>query len=1432
MPSRYGYLDPWEDDYDYNSDFSEYDRYGYDSETGLRFSDYDSGLDDDDVNKIWALPPLTPPTSPPSSLSPPQPAKSKAKTSTTGKTKSQSSRSHTASSASSKKETKTTSRTKVTKPSVSAQKATTSSTRYPYSPMKSSAPLNSKPAAPPASSSSLSKSSAYGASSLSGASAASTTPAASLYSTPATSLQSATPAGSATPSISLYGPSSTAYDYNTGLYGTAGSSSLHGSGAMSGLAGRAPVATAKTEPSTALPYGGATDTSSADSIQKVFSELQRDELIGSASAMTRMFEMDEEAVAEMADLAQCSPGALAELAERGLSTTLKAHQSSALRFLVEAEHRRAPQVPSDEEVCLWRAQRFGRHMKWINRANPHKDEPREPKMPRGAILADDMGLGKTLTILCLILSPEDGGLIVDQKRKALMQKEAVAKGKVEIRNEGSTAKDKTPSTSTTAATATATAAPTSSKPASSKKASALEPAPPKPTAKTVSSTVKREASPDVVILEDRRPAPVKSPVKRQRSPDVIILDARPHKAECKAGGPVKLEPPSSPLAARDVPSAAKKIKSEPIEISDDDDLWAQFDDNGIMEIDIDQFNHRGPVEAKTSGDSKAVYSSQDDEEDALWAQLDMEDDDFAILDEVIVSSSSPQQASGEGCKPTVKSESVPDENLALTAPKRTVDVPSKAVATASTSKTHVTPSPPQATIPRSPSPSPAPRRPRASKPTLIVCPLSVLSNWTEQADRHMAAQPFRYALMHGKEMQLTGRVANWNDFDFMLTTYDSLKASRRRLAMLAHHQERLVLQKESMENAEGFLERTEGLFKLSPTWHLAHWQAEVDKYRKSLDDARDKCKSDILLPPKSGGKSDPRKKQQCTERAETLRAQYAAQGRKVAHDDNGVEVFSDDELYFIWTGSRQRPQGERMFAQQWLRVILDEAHVVRNPKTLTYEAVMALSAERRVAVTGTPIVNSTADLGALAGWIGVEPFDHPVKGPSEWNMLVEHDLLKAGSKAVRILRSITKSLVILRTKEMEVNGKPLVDLPVLKSYTYEVDMHPDDFELYKEAEIWLREKLIEWAEDDELQKHRGHIFVVLVRLRQLSDDRRLVGENFLASLAKAMGEVEKDEKGASVVAPRAMTAVQTKLLQESLQAQVECGEVCLICKDSLAGMGEETSPPVIGRCGHGFHADCIKQRMLANDSLCPAEGRPLGRVTDLVSLPTVTAEASGLPLTKRDSSKIEAIVKIVNAAYDTAPNDKTIIFSNFVGFLQLVGKRLEKEGVPFVTIFGSHSKKKRDEVLASFNRPLGVTPVDDGGLELRNRILGSEIPRVILMSMGAGSVGLNMTIANHVVLADPWYNEAIQMQAVNRAHRIGQTKEVRVHRLVSKDTIEKRVVDIATEKLELASFALSGVKHKGKSVYKATSNNLMRDIGAIVGMDAAQRVRFAAASRR
>ena len=85
----------------------------------------------------------------------------------------------------------------------------------------------------------------------------------------------------------------------------------------------------------------------------------------------------------------------------------------------------------------------------------------------------------------------------------------------------------------------------------------------------------------------------------------------------------------------------------------------------------------------------------------------------------------------------------------------------------------------------------------------------------------------------------------------------------------------------------------------------------------------------------------------------------------------------------------------------------------------------------------------------------------------------------------------------------------------------------------------------------------------------------------------------------------------------------------------------------------------------------------------------------------------------------------------------------------------------------------------------------------MIISLTAGGTGLNLTAADHVFLLDPWWNPAVEDQAADRAHRIGQDRPVMVYRMVAKDTVEKRVLELQARKRELAEAALSGTGGAG-----------------------------------
>ena len=127
-----------------------------------------------------------------------------------------------------------------------------------------------------------------------------------------------------------------------------------------------------------------------------------------------------------------------------------------------------------------------------------------------------------------------------------------------------------------------------------------------------------------------------------------------------------------------------------------------------------------------------------------------------------------------------------------------------------------------------------------------------------------------------------------------------------------------------------------------------------------------------------------------------------------------------------------------------------------------------------------------------------------------------------------------------------------------------------------------------------------------------------------------------------------------------------------------------------------------------------------------------------------------------------AEGHRSLIFSQFTSFLKKAADRLDAQGIAYEYLDGS--TLKRASVISRFKA--GTAPV-------------------FLISLKAGGFGLNLTEADYVFLLDPWWNPATETQAVDRTHRIGQTKHVNVYRLVATNTIEEKVMALKDQKAKL-----------------------------------------------
>jgi SNF2 family DNA or RNA helicase len=178
----------------------------------------------------------------------------------------------------------------------------------------------------------------------------------------------------------------------------------------------------------------------------------------------------------------------------------------------------------------------------------------------------------------------------------------------------------------------------------------------------------------------------------------------------------------------------------------------------------------------------------------------------------------------------------------------------------------------------------------------------------------------------------------------------------------------------------------------------------------------------------------------------------------------------------------------------------------------------------------------------------------------------------------------------------------------------------------------------------------------------------------------------------------------------------------------------------------------------------------LTRLRLLASHPRLYDEAS-----KLESSKLERFVELIQEL--RAEGHRTLVFSQFTSHLALVREVLDKKGIAYEYLDGRTPERARKERVRAFQE--GEAPL-------------------FLISLKAGGVGLNLTAANSVIHLDPWWNPAVEDQASDRAHRIGQERPVTVYRLVARGTIEEQMLALHDHKRALVAGVLEGKAEAGR----------------------------------
>lgn len=493
-----------------------------------------------------------------------------------------------------------------------------------------------------------------------------------------------------------------------------------------------------------------------------------------------------------------------------------------------------------------------------------------------------------------------------------------------------------------------------------------------------------------------------------------------------------------------------------------------------------------------------------------------------------------------------------------------------------------------------------------------------------------------------------------------------------------------------------------------------------------------------------------------------------------------------------------------LHSMKFYRVVLDEAHSIKDRQSGTAKSVNNLKCEKKWCLSGTPLQNRIGELYSLIRFLKVEPFCQYFCtkcecSSLEWNFIsnrycadcghlpmqhtnfFNHFFLKniikygiadaegnikeeaivdeedvplalsttefsanqqaRGVEAFGMLQMLLSKLMLRRTKTQRADDLGLPPKTIEVRYD---NFNPEEKDLYQSLYLDSLRQFNEYVEEGVVLNNYANIFTLITRMRQMADHPDLV--------LKRMADL---------------------LLPEAV--------ICQLCDD-------QAEDAIQSKCNHRFCRLCIKEYvdLYVGDKLeCPV--CHIGLVIDLEAAPLEVAEIveKRLKSTKssivghidmlsgrwRLSTKIEAVVEELYKTRNDNRTIKTIIFLQFTSFLDLVDWRLRRAGFRTVRLQGQMSPQQRASTIEHFMNNVGV--------------------EVFLVSLKAGGVALNLTEASQIFIMDPWWHLAAEEQA-DRVHRIRQMRPVRIVKFCIADSIEKKILELQDKKADMVKATIEG----------------------------------------
>ncbi|KAF8533502.1 SNF2 family N-terminal domain-containing protein [Trichophaea hybrida] len=435
----------------------------------------------------------------------------------------------------------------------------------------------------------------------------------------------------------------------------------------------------------------------------------------------------------------------------------------------------------------------------------------------------------------------------------------------------------------------------------------------------------------------------------------------------------------------------------------------------------------------------------------------------------------------------------------------------------------------------------------------------------------------------------------------------------------------------------------------------------------------------------------------------------------------------------------------------WRRVILDEAHSIKDKTTKRFKATYTLESKYRWCLTGTPIQNRIDDFAALLSFLRVHPFDRSFKKS------IIDPLKSANPGSLRKLRLLVSSVSLRRTKAALGS---VIQLPTRKDITQDVEFSKEERALYDFAKQQANSLLKGRSEETSTLKEYQSILQAILRLRQIC--------NHNTDLWPAKLNAQFLER--------------YQLSQGLGQAFFDTLDSCEACGEDI---NENPPPDVTSSCPHILCGKCTTGSK-TSATRCSKTSRnfrshacPLCFACDFDSMENeVRTTKTHRPQKQRPkhcqpSSKVKSLIN--NLRKDQSGEDgsqKSVVFSCWTTMLDLVEIALEDAEIGFERLDGSMTLKQRSSALQNFS--------------------GKVSCQVLLASIQCAGVGLDLTAASRVHLLEPQWNPSSEEQALDRVHRMGQTRPVETYRYTVKNSIDEYVTALQYKKLQLVKLSFGG----------------------------------------